>query len=195
VESVSVEINAVNLGTNFRLLVNGQVEDVVYMPTSYITMYPRYGMQLDDEIQSLHLQVDGQANIQRIHVRLRPAYWDGGNEQDYGQMRIDLDVYQRMQDGDVMDLSQEVDLSLYQSHRLIAVEIEAESYFSAAKIAMIVDGFLYGETHISGQGTFMIFPTHSAIVGDGMDSVMLHAIIPDAGVVDINGITLRLSRY
>lgn len=195
VESVSIQLNILDQGTNFRLLVNGQVEDVVYMPSSFVTLYPRYGMQLDDEIQSLQLQVDGRALIQNIQVRLRPAYWDGRDSQDYGQYRVELDIYQRMYDGDSLDISHEVDMSVYRSQRLIAVEVEAESYFTAAKLAMVVDSFMYGEVYVSGNGTFTIFPTHAAVVGDGFDSVVLHAVIPDSGVVDINGITLRLSRY
>jgi hypothetical protein len=191
VESVSVEVGAINADTRLRLLVNGNIEDVVYVPNTYVTLYPRYGMQLDDEIRTLGLQVEGTALINAVHVRLRPAAYTG----DWNQYNIDLDVYQRLNDYDVLDLNQQIDLNQYRGNRLISIDVEVESFYSTAALSLLVDGMIYGEVQVdAARKVVTIFPTNSLIVGDAND-LQLYLNSGNGSVVDITGVTLRLSPY
>lgn len=202
VEAVTVELGSQGFGSTMRLLVNGIAQDAVYSPTSYVTLYPRYAMQLDDEISSLVLHVEGQAWIRQIHVHLRPGYlgFPGYNEGNYipdtggGQLHLPLEIYERHYDQEALELNQYVDLERYRGYRLIAVEVDVETHFSAAKLSLLIDGMIYGEVYAGGENTLTIFPTYMAIIGEGAENMSL-LIHSSDGVVDINGVTLRLSQY
>ena len=189
VESVVVRTNGTDSST-LRLWVNNQVEDEVNWPSSLVSLYPRYDLRVGTELQNLFLQVDGSSFISQIEVRLRRVGYSG----EYYQLQIPVQLDQDLYDYDTVTLNEWVDLSQYRGYRLISIEVDADAYYSAEKLSLLVDNSVNGEAYVTGEGAYVtIFPTSSVILGSNSDKISLMA--QGGGALSLNNVTLRVSRY
>ncbi len=189
VESVVVKTSGRNEAT-MRLWVNNQVDDVVSWPSTIVSLYPRYDMQLGLEMRNLTLQVEGAIHIQQIEVRLRQVGWTG----DYYQVRVPVELYQNLYEYDVLHLHQWIDLTQYQGYRLIGVEVEADAFYAAEKLSLIIDESISGEAYVIGENAeFTLFPEGSVVIGSDANRISLMAT--GSGALTVKYVTLRLSRY
>ncbi len=189
VESVVVRTDGSDQSI-MRLWVNNQVEDEVRWPSSLVSLYPRYDLRLGLEMQNLFLQIEGSSYIQQIEVRLRRVGYSGEYNQFHLPILIDEDLY----DDDSVTINDWIDLSQYRGYRLIAVEVEADAYYEAEKISLIVDDSISGEAYVIGEeARVTIFPSSSVVLGSQSDPISLMA--NGGGVLGLKNVTLRLSRY
>ena len=189
VESVVVRTNGTDNST-LRLWVNNQVEDEVNWPSSLVSLYPRYDLRLGTELQNLFLQVEGSSFISQIEVRLRRVGYSG----EYYQLQIPVQLDQDLYENDIVTLNDWVDLSQYRGYRLISVEVDADAYYDAEKLSLLVDNSINGEAYVSGEGAYVtIYPTSSVILGTNSNQIALMA--QGGGTLSLNNVTLRISRY
>ena len=189
VESVVVRTNGTDSST-LRLWVNNQVEDEVNWPSSLVSLYPRYDLRVGTELQNLFLQVDGSSFISQIEVRLRRVGYSG----EYYQLQIPVQLDQDLYDYDTVTLNEWVDLTQYRGYRLISIEVDADAYYNAEKLSLLVDNSVNGEAYVTGEGAFVtIFPASSVILGSNSDKISLMA--QGGGALSLNNVTLRVSRY
>ena len=189
VESVVVRTDGRNDAT-MRLWVNNQVDDSVRWPSQIVSLYPRFDMNLGTEMRQLTLQVEGAIHIQQIEVRIRQVGWTG----DYYQVRVPVELYQNLYEYDVLHLHQWIDLTQYSGYRLIGVEVEADAFYSAEKLSLIIDESISAEAYVIGEGAELtLFPESSVVLGADANRISLMAT--GNGALTVKYVTLRLSRY
>lgn len=176
-----------------KLMVNSDVQDVVYSPNEYVTLFPRYGMDLTNSNNRLRLRVDGSVLVHSIEIRLRPNHWDW-SDGHYDQIHLPMDVDQIMYDYDVIDLDHYVDLSAYNGYRVIGIEVDVDAHFANQNLYLLVNGYVESQVVVRGTGQHVtLFPEYGTVLGSDIESLMLYT--DGGGALDIRGVTLRLSRY
>jgi hypothetical protein len=191
VESVVVRTNGFdNTGSVLRLWVNNQVEDEVTWPSGTVSLYPRFDLRLGVEMQNLFLQVDGSTFISQIEVRIRRVGYAG----DYYQFRVPIEIDQDLYENDIVRINDWADLNQYQGYRLISLEVDADAYYEAEKLSLLIDETDSGEVYVIGENsTVSLFPTSSVVLGANAHEISLLA--SGGGALSLNQVTLRLSKY
>lgn len=195
VESVVIDLRGSGYNSSLSLIADGRVEDTAYSPQGRVALHPRFRAILGQDIRTLQLDVRGLADIQSITVNLRDnSGYERPDRPDRPGRGIDVPLYvnRRMYGNDRMDLTQYIDMYRYRGYRIQEIVIQATPVYNTALLDLLINGFNQGQTlQIDRYNSVHTIRPYNAILGQGADSIVFYT----RGDLDIQGVTLRLSRY
>lgn len=197
VESVMVEVLGGDPRGQMNLMINGYSEDVSVAPRGFVNLFPRRGLELGRDINTLRLRVHGWMDIRSITVNLRQGRGGGGHggggvrPPDVREIVVPVNVYQSLYGGARIDVAQYINLAQYRGMRIQAIDVEASARFQGTALDVFINGYIQNTLSISPyQQIHTIFPTGNAVIGYGADSIVLGA----RGELQIQRVFLRLMR-
>lgn len=198
VESVVVDVLGGDPRGQMNLMINGYSEDLSVAPRGFVTLFPRRGLELGRDINTLRLRVHGWMDIRSITVNLRQGRGGGGHgggggvrPPDVREIVVPVNVYQSLYGGARIDVAQYINLAQYRGMRIQAIDVEASARFQGTALDVFINGYIQNTLSISPyQQIHTIFPAGNAVIGYGADSIMLGA----RGELQIQRVFLRLMR-
>jgi hypothetical protein len=130
VDSVDVYLAHQDNGIGLELITDGQTADAKNSAVDFAELVPHFGAQLGNDLNSLVLQVDGDATVVKvvINLDLDASYYSTYN---YGQdLILSQDVSVTVPDQGFLDLQDVIDLYNYQGYQVVSVSIVAQSTLS-----------------------------------------------------------------
>lgn len=130
VDSVDVYLAHQDTGVGLELVTDGQTADAKNSAIDFAELVPHFGAQLGNDLNSLVLQVDGNATVVKIVVNLdiEASYYSSYN---YNQdVILGQDVSVTVADQGSLDLQDVIDLYNYQGSQVISVSVTAQSTVS-----------------------------------------------------------------